>query len=124
DQPVPAEFNAALYQWEQSYFFENCLGRYFKIEQNKIDSLEALSAFGEIAEKLAQLPRVLVHRAFHSQNILLRDATIDASPRRLRVSRSGKRSQTFSAAHSESGQLLARSRRRNRRSRFIQKIAG
>ena len=24
------EFNAALYRWEQKYFFENCLGRYFE----------------------------------------------------------------------------------------------
>src|SRR5215510_4270528 len=61
-QHLPAEFNAALYEWEQSYFFENCLGRYFKVEQNKIDNLVSLPAFGEIAEKLAQLPRVLVHR--------------------------------------------------------------
>src|SRR5215471_11288408 len=71
-QHLPAEFNAALYEWEQSYFFENCLGRYFKVEQNKIDNLVSLPAFGEIAEKLAQLPRVLVHRDFQSQNILIR----------------------------------------------------
>jgi Predicted phosphotransferase related to Ser/Thr protein kinases len=28
---LPAEFNAALYRWEQRYFFNNCLGRYFKV---------------------------------------------------------------------------------------------
>ena len=70
---LPAEFNAALYSWEQSYFFENCLGRYFKIEQGKIDTLAALSAFADIASKLAAMPRVLVHRDFQSQNILLRN---------------------------------------------------
>jgi len=26
---LPAEFNTELYVWEQNYFFENCLGRYF-----------------------------------------------------------------------------------------------
>jgi aminoglycoside/choline kinase family phosphotransferase len=72
-QHLPAEFNAALYSWEQSYFFENCLGRYFKFEQAKIDNLAALPAFAEIASRLANLPRVLVHRDFQSQNILLRN---------------------------------------------------
>jgi N-acetylmuramate 1-kinase len=70
---LPAEFNSALYLWEQNYFFENCLGRYFKSETDKIDKLVALPAFQEIAERLAQLPRVLVHRDFQSQNILLRN---------------------------------------------------
>src|ERR1041384_2124613 len=70
---LPAEFNSALYLWEQNYFFENCLDRYFKIETAKIDRLAALPAFAEIADRLAQLPRVLVHRDFQSQNILVRN---------------------------------------------------
>jgi aminoglycoside/choline kinase family phosphotransferase len=70
---LPAEFNAALYQWEQNYFFENCLGRYFKIEPATIRKLAVLPALHDIAEKLARLPRVLVHRDFQSQNILLRN---------------------------------------------------
>src|SRR5207248_6240504 len=70
---LPAEFNAALYSWEQSYFFENCLDRYFNIEQTKIDNLAALPAFAQIASRLAELPRVLVHRGFQSQNILMRN---------------------------------------------------
>jgi aminoglycoside/choline kinase family phosphotransferase len=70
---LPAEFNAALYRWEQSYFFENCLGRFFQLENAKIESLVALPAFNEIAESLGRLPRVLVHRDFQSQNILLRN---------------------------------------------------
>ena len=70
---LPAEFNAALYLWEQNYFFENCLDRYFKIESDAIEKLAALPALQEIAQRLAQLPRVLVHRDFQSQNILLRN---------------------------------------------------
>jgi aminoglycoside/choline kinase family phosphotransferase len=73
-QHLPAEFNAALYLWEQNYFFENCLARYFKIEQAKIDNVAALPVFAEIAEHLAELPRVLVHRDFQSQNILIRNS--------------------------------------------------
>ena len=30
---LPAAFDAALYRWEQSYFFENCLGRYFGVAE-------------------------------------------------------------------------------------------
>src|SRR5438309_9334439 len=72
-QHLPAEFNAALYLWEQNYFFENCLGRYFKIETSTIDNLAGIPTLPDIAAKLAELPRVLVHRDFQSQNILLRN---------------------------------------------------
>jgi N-acetylmuramate 1-kinase len=70
---LPAEFNAALYLWEQNYFFENCLGRHFKIDNVKLAALATLPALREIAERLAGLPRVLVHRDFQSQNILMRN---------------------------------------------------
>src|SRR5436190_20579383 len=33
---LPAEFNAELYAWEQNYFFENCIGRYFKVDHAKL----------------------------------------------------------------------------------------
>ena len=72
-QHLPAEFNAALYSWEQNYFFENCLGRYFNVDGLVIDELSGLSAFAEIAGNLAKRPRVLVHRDFQSQNILVRN---------------------------------------------------
>ena len=72
-QHLPAEFNAALYLWEQSYFFENCLGRYFKVDPARIESLGGSPVLHRIAEDLAQLPRVLVHRDFQSQNILVRN---------------------------------------------------
>jgi aminoglycoside/choline kinase family phosphotransferase len=70
---LPAEFNTALYVWEQNYFFENCLGRYFEIDDAQLRELAALPALGEIAQHLASLPRVLVHRDFQSQNILVRN---------------------------------------------------
>jgi len=70
---LPAEFNAALYVWEQNYFFENCLARYFKIDDAQLRELAALPALGEIAQLLASWPRVLVHRDFQSQNILVRN---------------------------------------------------
>ena len=72
-ESLPAEFNAALYQWEQQYFFENCLGRFYKIDNVKLAALATLPALEEIAESLGKLPRVLVHRDFQSQNIIVRN---------------------------------------------------
>jgi aminoglycoside/choline kinase family phosphotransferase len=71
---LPAEFNSELYRWEQNYFFENCLGGYFKIEKSKLARLAALPALQEIAERLTSFPRVLVHRDFQSQNIIIRNS--------------------------------------------------
>jgi aminoglycoside/choline kinase family phosphotransferase len=70
---LPAEFNAALYLWEQQYFLENCLGRYFEVDGAKLDQLAALPALSGVAERLDRLPRGLVHRDFQSQNIIVRD---------------------------------------------------
>ena len=72
-EDLPAEFNAELYVWEQNYFFENCLGRYFAIDNVKLASLATLPALNQIAEHLDRLPRVLVHRDFQSQNIIMRN---------------------------------------------------
>jgi N-acetylmuramate 1-kinase len=70
---LPAEFNAALYRWEQKYFFENCLGRYFGVSESKRKELAALRGLREIPKRLASLPRVLVHRDFQSQNIIIQN---------------------------------------------------
>src|SRR5207249_8637286 len=71
---LPAEFNAALYRWEQRSFFNNCLGRYFTVSESKRKELAALPGLREIAKRLARLPRVLVHRDFQSQNIIIQNA--------------------------------------------------
>ena len=70
---LPAEFNAELYRWEQNYFFKNCLGRYFNVEKAELAPLVALAPLKEIAKSLASFQRVLVHRDFQSQNIIIQN---------------------------------------------------
>ena len=70
---LPAEFNAALYRWEQKYFFDNCLGRCFRVSESKRKELAALPRLRETSKHLAVLPRVLVHRDFQSQNIIIQN---------------------------------------------------
>ena len=64
-------FDADLYRWEQHYFFENCAGRYFGIAPAALDAEVERERLDAIAERLASLPRVLVHRDFQSQNIMI-----------------------------------------------------
>ena len=74
EQDLPVAFDAALYLWEQNYFFKNCLGGYFGVDEKKLSKLAALPALHEMAERLGNLPRVMVHRDFQSQNIIIRNA--------------------------------------------------
>lgn len=69
----PQEFDAELYLWEQHYFIAHCLGRHFGASEKLQSELAASSFLTGTAARLAQLPRVLVHRDFQSQNIIIRD---------------------------------------------------
>lgn len=72
-QPV---FDAALYLWEQDYFFEHCLGRHFELTPAQIAAEGNRERLHEIATHLAAQPRVLVHRDFQSQNVIVRDGEV------------------------------------------------
>jgi aminoglycoside/choline kinase family phosphotransferase len=66
---LQAPFDEALYRWEQDYFLQNCLGRHFGVGSEKLGEIRGtLQAW---ALELAGLPRVLVHRDFQSQNIVV-----------------------------------------------------
>jgi N-acetylmuramate 1-kinase len=67
------EFSEQLYLWEQQYFFDNCLRAHFGLEESAVRRYSQLNTMREIAARLASLPRVLVHRDFQSQNIIIRD---------------------------------------------------
>ena len=69
---LATQFDAALYLWEQYYFFENCLGRVFGVTQEGLRTMSELAPLREIAHRLASLPRVLIHRDYQSQNIIVR----------------------------------------------------
>ncbi len=68
--PLQPPFDAAMYRWEQEYFAEHLLGRH--LGQDAAAWL-ATPALTEMAEWLAALPRVPVHRDCQSQNIMLRE---------------------------------------------------
>ncbi len=67
------EFSEQLYLWEQSYFFEHCLRAHFGLDEASARNYAELPVLRNIAQRLSGLPRVLVHRDFQSQNLLIRD---------------------------------------------------
>jgi aminoglycoside/choline kinase family phosphotransferase len=71
--PLQPAFDEALYQWEQEYFIEHCLGRHFGMSESAIATHVDRARLREIAGQLAAEPRCLVHRDFQSQNVMIRD---------------------------------------------------
>ncbi len=70
---VEKEFDAQLYLWEQRYFFENCVGRYFAVPPQEIEPWSRHPSLRHAAGELGARPRVLVHRDFQSQNIIIHE---------------------------------------------------
>ncbi len=63
-------FDAALYRWEQEYFFEHIVEGHLGMDAAP---LRANPVFTEMAEKLGTVARHLVHRDFQSQNLMIKD---------------------------------------------------
>jgi aminoglycoside/choline kinase family phosphotransferase len=63
-------FDAGLYRWEQEYFAEHLIGRHLGLNTADFLSQPELQA---MADWLAALPRVPVHRDCQSQNIMLHE---------------------------------------------------
>ena len=75
DLKLERVFDSDLYLWEQSYFFENCLGNFFQIPTDEVSDLATLPALVGAARNLAERPRVLVHRDFQSQNVMISEGS-------------------------------------------------
>lgn len=71
DWSLQPAFDASLYRWEQGYFAEHFLGRHLGL--HPVDFMQ-LPSTNALANSLAELPRVPVHRDFQSQNIMLQNA--------------------------------------------------
>jgi len=61
-------FGESDYLWETSYFAENYLQGHLQMEKIPTDLIEF---FKDLAKKAAEQPRVLMHRDFQSQNVML-----------------------------------------------------
>ncbi|MGC1482095.1 MAG: phosphotransferase [Chthoniobacterales bacterium] len=68
---VELEFDQQLYLWEQGYFIEHCLVGVFKVSAEEASRYAELPALRRMADELAAQDRVLVHRDFQSQNVLV-----------------------------------------------------
>ncbi len=64
-------FDYDYFRWETSYFRENFLQRVCGIPANKTNELE--EEFHRLAVAAFDIPKVLIHRDFQSQNIMLQD---------------------------------------------------
>ena len=65
-------FDAALYQWEQDYFFNRFAVKFSSLELPELDAIHSSSVFKNLTQELAELPRYLVHRDFQSQNVIVK----------------------------------------------------
>jgi len=69
-------FDLRLYQWEQNYFFDNCLLRHFNLPAEQVEVLRSLPILHEAPRRLVDGHTALVHRDLQSQNILLKEEEV------------------------------------------------
>ena len=63
-------FDAALYRWEQEYFFEYMVEDFLGLDAGGLRKNEA---FIDLSQRLGTVARHLVHRDFQSQNLMIKD---------------------------------------------------
>ena len=64
-------FDAALYRWEQDYFFERYAARLSPASEREQENIRRSAPLATLIDELVALPRCLVHRDFQSQNVML-----------------------------------------------------
>ncbi len=70
DFQLMAPFDAALYRWEQNYFFEYMVEEFLEMDAT---ALRENKEFVALSERLGTVARHLVHRDFQSQNLMVKD---------------------------------------------------
>jgi aminoglycoside/choline kinase family phosphotransferase len=70
DFHLMAPFDAALYRWEQNYFFEYMVEEFLEMDATM---LREKQEFVALSERLGTVARHLVHRDFQSQNLMVKD---------------------------------------------------
>ncbi len=66
-------FDAAMYRWEQEYFFEYLVEDYLGMDAAP---LRQNPVFLDLAERLGKVARHLVHRDFQSQNLMIKEGKV------------------------------------------------
>ena len=68
-------FDAALFRWEQEYFFEYMVEEFLDL-YGVAAALRKNPAFTDLAERLGTVARHLVHRDFQSQNLMIHEGKV------------------------------------------------
>ena len=64
-------FDHAKLSWEMDFFFENYFNRYLDARLSETAAVALKEEFGILCAELASRPRVLVHRDYHSRNLMM-----------------------------------------------------
>ncbi|MBC7979879.1 MAG: phosphotransferase [Armatimonadetes bacterium] len=73
DLDLMPSFDAGLYRWEQTYFFDHFIEDFLKLSPVPLENDQA---FIQMAEGLGSSHKHLVHRDFQSQNLHVKDGRI------------------------------------------------
>ncbi len=73
DWELQVPFDEALYRWEQEYFSDHFLALHAQMPDAAREELVQQGAWIDLAEDLASLPRMPVHRDLQSQNIMIHE---------------------------------------------------
>lgn len=65
-------FDEAKLGWELEFFLTNFFGHYLDGRLDEGDTTAVREDFSELCTRLAQRPRVLVHRDYHARNMMIR----------------------------------------------------